>query len=44
LADAASKLELRVIERISDVPAEAWDALVREDSSPFVEHAWLDCL
>jgi predicted N-acyltransferase len=37
-------LELRIIERIRDVPAPAWDALVREDASPFVEHAWLDCL
>ncbi len=37
-------LELRVIERVKDVPAAEWDALVREDASPFVEHAWLDCL
>jgi predicted N-acyltransferase len=37
-------LELRVIERIDEVPAMAWDALVREDASPFVEHAWLACL
>jgi predicted N-acyltransferase len=37
-------LELRVIERIAEVPAAAWDALVRSDASPFVEHAWLDCL
>lgn len=37
-------LELRVVERIREVPEAAWDALVREDASPFVEHAWLDCL
>ncbi len=37
-------LELRVIERIREVPEAAWNALVREDASPFVEHAWLDCL
>jgi predicted N-acyltransferase len=37
-------LELRVVERISDVPEASWNALVREDASPFVEHAWLDCL
>jgi predicted N-acyltransferase len=37
-------LELRVLERIRDVPREAWDALVRDDASPFVEHTWLDCL
>ncbi len=36
--------ELRVLERIREVPADAWNALVREDASPFVEHAWLDCL
>jgi predicted N-acyltransferase len=39
-----SSLELRVIDRIKAVPAKAWDALVREDASPFVEHTWLDCL
>jgi uncharacterized protein len=37
-------LELRVIERIREVPEAAWNALVREDASPFVEHAWLDSL
>ncbi|MFO0741360.1 MAG: GNAT family N-acetyltransferase [Labilithrix sp.] len=37
-------LELRVVEKIADVPAEQWDALVRDDASPFVEHAWLACL
>src|SRR5688572_8975439 len=37
-------LELRIIERISEVKAEEWNALVHVDSSPFVEHAWLDCL
>lgn len=37
-------LELRLLERIADVPADAWDRLVTETSSPFVEHAWLSCL
>ena len=37
-------LELRVVEKIADVPAQAWDALVRDDASPFVEHTWLACL
>lgn len=37
-------LELRVIERISDVPEAEWNALLRADASPFVEHAWLACL
>jgi predicted N-acyltransferase len=38
---------LRVIERIRDIPAGTWDALVATggaDASPFVEHAWLDAL
>lgn len=37
-------LELRIIERVSEVKEAEWNALVRADSSPFVEHAWLDCL
>ena len=37
-------LELRVVPRIADVPKESWDALLREGSSPFVEHTWLACL
>jgi predicted N-acyltransferase len=37
-------LELRVLPRIKDIPQAAWDALLREGSSPFVEHTWLDCL
>jgi predicted N-acyltransferase len=37
-------LELRVVRRIKDIPRESWDALLREGSSPFVEHTWLDCL
>src|SRR6201995_5024919 len=35
---------LRLLQRVREVPAEAWDALLREDSSPFVEHRWLDML
>lgn len=37
-------LSLRVAPRIQSIPREAWDALVRETSSPFVEHTWLACL
>lgn len=37
-------LTFRVLEHIHDVPREAWDALVDEGASPFVEHAWLACL
>lgn len=40
----AKPLELRIVEKIADVPQASWDALVREDASPFVEHAWLACL
>jgi predicted N-acyltransferase len=29
---------------VREVPAPSWDALVGEDSSPFVEHRWLDAL
>jgi predicted N-acyltransferase len=35
---------LRVLERVSEVPRETWDALLGPDSSPFVEHTWLDLL
>lgn len=37
-------LELRIVERIQEVPEATWNALVHEDASPFVEHAWLDSL
>lgn len=37
-------LTVRLLERVRDVPREAWDALVRDESSPFVEWTWLDCL
>ncbi len=37
-------LTLKVVSRIGDIPAASWDALVREDASPFVEHTWLACL
>jgi predicted N-acyltransferase len=35
---------LRVLDRVRDVPQATWDAMLGEDSSPFVEHAWLDML
>src|ERR1700759_2881556 len=35
---------LRLLQRVREVPAADWDALLREDSSPFVEHRWLDML
>jgi hypothetical protein len=35
---------VRVLERIQDVPREAWDALHGDDDSPFVEWEWLAAL
>ncbi len=35
---------LRVLDRVREVPAQAWDGLLGDESSPFVEHAWLDVL
>jgi predicted N-acyltransferase len=37
-------LRLRLLERVSDVPREAWDAIAVPAESPFVEWTWLDCL
>jgi uncharacterized protein len=36
--------ELRLHERVRDIPREQWDALAEADGSPFVEWTWLDCL
>lgn len=35
---------MRLIPKIAEIPQGSWDALLREGSSPFVEHTWLDCL
>lgn len=35
---------LRVLERIGELPRTTWNALVTDESSPFVEHEWLDAL
>ncbi len=35
---------LRVLGAVREVPQQAWDALLGEDSSPFVEWTWLDLL
>jgi hypothetical protein len=37
-------LELRLLASITEVPEVAWDALLRDDSSPFVEWAYLEAL
>lgn len=38
------QLEIRLVDRIAEIPAAEWDALLTPDSSPFVEHGWLDAL
>src|ERR1700730_7636612 len=38
------RYELRVLERVRDVRQERWDALIGDESSPFVEWTWLDLL
>ena len=35
---------LRVLESVTNVPKEAWDGLLNERSSPFMEWTWLSCL
>jgi predicted N-acyltransferase len=37
-------LELRLLGRVREVPRATWDTLAEGALSPFVEHAWLDCL
>jgi len=39
-----ASFEVRIHERVREVPRETWDALLGEDSSPFVEWTWLDAL
>jgi len=40
----STEYTLRVLGRVSEVAPEVWNQLLREDSSPFVEHEWLDML
>ena len=42
--DSTTSLTLRVLTSIREVPEAAWDALLTERSSPFVEWQWLACL
>lgn len=37
-------LTIRLLERVREVPQEAWDALAVPSSTPFAEWTWLDCL
>lgn len=43
-ANEKTTLELRLVDRIDAVAQADWDALVRDDDSPFVEHTWLSTL
>ena len=38
-----TRLSVRVVRRVNEVPREAWDSLV-VDGSPFMRWDWLDCL
>jgi predicted N-acyltransferase len=42
--DRAAQYTLRILERVREVPEADWNALVGKESSPFVEHRWLDAL
>lgn len=42
--DADAPYTLRVLDRVREVPEATWDGMLREESSPFLEHAWLDML
>jgi uncharacterized protein len=44
VTDATGTYTLRILSRVREIPRDAWDALLGEDSSPFVEHTWLDLL
>jgi predicted N-acyltransferase len=39
-----ASVTLRILGRVREIPAADWDALLGEDSSPFMEHRWLDML
>ncbi|MBL0698458.1 GNAT family N-acetyltransferase [Comamonas sp. JC664] len=38
---ADTPLRLRILEAVTDAPADGWDALAGPDAPPFVRHAWL---
>jgi uncharacterized protein len=44
MSDPAASYTLRILESVREVPAADWDALLGDESSPFVEHRWLDAL
>jgi predicted N-acyltransferase len=44
VSDTHETYTLRILNRVREIPRATWDGLLREDSSPFVEHTWLDLL
>ena len=44
MSHAEGTYTLRVLRSVREVPPAEWDSLLRPDSSPFVEHTWLDML
>jgi uncharacterized protein len=43
MADGSDRLTVRVVERLKDIPAAAWDACAGTDN-PFLSHAFLEAL
>ena len=35
---------LRILDRVREIPEATWNGMLRPESSPFVEHAWLDMI
>jgi hypothetical protein len=44
VSDAEDGYTLRILDRVREVPEATWNAMLGPESSPFVEHAWLDML
>jgi predicted N-acyltransferase len=44
VSETGEEYELRILRSVREIPAAEWDALLGPESSPFVEHAWLEML
>lgn len=42
--ERVTTLALKIVSTLRDIPENEWNNLLREGSSPFVEHTWLSCL
>ena len=40
----SKKISFELRTSITEIPAEDWNSCLKEESSPFLEHAWLSCL